>query len=42
MPQNQLDFCTPMGCWHHPIFWQTCQNILWLCKHGRKGRKCTL
>jgi len=20
------------------MFWQTCQNILWFCKHGQKGR----
>jgi len=36
-PVIRLDLCTPTGRWHHGLFWQTCQNILWFCKHGQKG-----
>jgi len=34
----RLDFRTPTGRWRHGLFWQICQNILWFCKHGQKGR----
>jgi len=35
-PMIPLDVRTPTGrC-------QTCQNILWFCKHGQKGRNRTL
>ena len=46
----RLDFRTPTGRWGHGLFWQTCQteqpvktcqNILWFCKHGQKGRNRT-
>jgi len=37
-PGNWLLFLNSTGCWRHSLFWQTCQKILWLCKHGQKGR----
>jgi len=34
-------FLNSTRCWRHGLFWQTCQNILWFCKHGQKGRNRT-
>jgi len=41
-PVIRLDLRTPTGRWRHGLFWQTCQNILWFCKHGQKGRNLTV
>jgi len=43
--RNRLDFWIPVDvdviqCFDRPV--KTCQNILWLWKHGQKGRKRTL